>query len=61
VPGVRKACNFLAGYSLECFFGDTEKAVDELLRLGEPREPEEEILYYVPRESTVDNERRPLP
>ena len=28
-PGVCKACNFLAWYSLECFYGDSEQAVDE--------------------------------
>jgi len=40
VPGVCKACNFLAWYSLECFDGDTEKTVDNLLHLTDP--PEEE-------------------
>lgn len=48
-PGVRKACNFLAWYSLECFDGNTEKAIEKLLTLEEPIQ-EEEILYYVPDE-----------
>ena len=38
VPGVCKACNFLAWYSLECFDGDTERAVDNLLHLTDPIE-----------------------
>lgn len=31
VPPVTASCNFIAKYSLECFYGDTEKAVDFLL------------------------------
>lgn len=35
VPGVRKVCNFLAWYSLHCFEGNSEKAIDRLLSLAE--------------------------
>lgn len=50
VPGVTKACNFLAWYSLECFDGESEKQINKLLGLSESQE-EEPILYYVPDES----------
>ena len=35
VPAVVKTCNFIAGYSLECFYGDSEKAVEFFLTLGD--------------------------
>lgn len=60
VPGVCKACNFLAWYSLECFDGDTEKTVDTLLALTEPVQ-EEEIRYYIPEESSLNGSRQVLP
>jgi len=60
-PGVCKACNFLAWYSLECFFGDTEKAIDELLGLAEPPKAEEEILYYVPQKPSSRHSIHALP
>ena len=56
VPGVCKACNFLAWYSLECFDGDSERAIDTLLNLDKPVETEE-IRYYVPDEPDVSKER----
>ena len=34
-PAVRKVCNFLAWYSLHCFRGDSEEAIDKLLALHE--------------------------
>lgn len=53
-PVVLKACNFLAWYSLECFDGETEEEVKELLQLSEPQE-QEEILYYVPQNRRSNN------
>lgn len=35
VPAVIKTCNFIAEYSLECFDGDSEKAVEFLLAIGD--------------------------
>lgn len=49
-PGMTKTCDFLAWYSLECFDGESEKAIKELIELTEPKK-EEEILYYVPNQS----------
>jgi hypothetical protein len=60
VPGVRKACNFLAWYSLECFAGETEKAIDKLLHLAEPQ-TQEEILYFVPEEPPMTLQENKLP
>ncbi len=41
VPGVQKVCNFLGWYSLHCFDGNSEKAIDHLLTLGEETSPED--------------------
>ena len=60
VPGVTKACNFLAWYSLECFDGDSEKAIDELLNIGESRE-NGVILYYVPENAPSKSSMNQLP
>ena len=49
-PGVRKTCDFLAWYSLECFDGESEEAINKLLELTELQE-EEPIRYYVPDDS----------
>lgn len=43
VPSVRAACNFLAWYSLHCFEGNSEKAISQLLVLGEQDDQPEEI------------------
>lgn len=51
-PGVFRACNFLGWYSLECFDGDVERAVDSLLSLNDPRE-EEVIPVLLPEELTA--------
>lgn len=59
-PGVLKACNFLGWYSLECFDGNAEKEVSELLKLSEPRE-QEEILYYVPQNRRPNNSNQRYP
>ena len=40
VPPVVKTCNFIAEYSLECFFGDSEKAVKFFLALEDDPEAE---------------------
>lgn len=37
-PGVFNVCNFLGWYSLECFDGNVERAVDQLLTLNDPKE-----------------------
>ena len=55
VPGVCKACNFLAWYSLECFDGNSERAIETLLNLDKPVEAEE-IRYYVPDEKPPANQ-----
>jgi hypothetical protein len=57
-PGVTKACDFLAWYSLECFDGESEKVINELLELTESRK-EEEILYYVPDNSVPATPEEP--
>ncbi len=35
VPAVVKTCNFIADYSLECFYGDSEKCIEILLSLSD--------------------------
>jgi hypothetical protein len=52
VPGVQNVCNFLGWYSLECFDGNVERAVEQLLSLDDPRE-EEIIPVILPDEITV--------
>ena len=49
-PGMIKSCDFLAWYSLECFDGESKKAINELLELTKPKQ-EEKILYYAPEET----------
>jgi len=39
VPAVVKTCNFIAEYSLECFDGDSEKAIEFLLAIDDEPEP----------------------
>jgi hypothetical protein len=51
-PGVFRACNFLGWYSLECFDGNVERAVDSLLSLNDPKE-EEVIPVILPEELTA--------
>ena len=59
VPGVRKTCNFLAWYSLECFDGNAERAIEELLHITDPPK-EDQILYYVPDEpSSMSSQEQP--
>jgi amino acid transporter len=53
-PPVEKACNFLAWYSLECFDGDSQRAIDYLLTLNEPK-VEEPIQMYVPKVPKKDD------
>ena len=50
VPGICKVCNFLAWYSIECFNGDAEKAVEELINITNPPE-EGKMLHHVPTEA----------
>ena len=40
VPGISKVCDFLGWYSLHCFEGNSEKAINHLLILGEKERPE---------------------
>ena len=59
VPGVSKVCNFLAWYSLHCFEGNSEKAINHLLMLcDEGRKQDNEgidhdmpSLYLSPNDS----------
>lgn len=60
VPGVRKACNFLAWYSLECFDGDAEISINELLKLTEPQQ-NEEALNYLPDDNSSNSSIKALP
>jgi len=60
VPGVCKACNFLGWYSLECFYGDSERSVDWLLGLSESSEPDEEIISN-PQEPSSGGSNQNLP
>jgi uncharacterized membrane protein required for colicin V production len=46
VPGVKKVCNFLAWYSLHCFEGNSEKAIDHLLALDEAQPEEGERINH---------------
>ena len=57
-PGVIKACDFLAWYSLECFDGESERVINRLLELTEPQE-EEQIRYYVPDNSVPTTLQEP--
>lgn len=57
-PSVAKACNFLAWYSLECFDGDTEQAMDYLLTLSEPK-IQEPVRFYIPQEPSKSNPPKP--
>lgn len=52
VPGVEKACNFLGWYSLHCFDGNVEHAIEHLLTLNDPKE-EEVVPVLLPKEMTV--------
>jgi len=47
VPAVRRVCNFLAWYSLHCFEGNSEKAIEHLMTLRDSKE-EEPIQQYIP-------------
>ena len=47
VPGVDKVCNFLAWYSLHCFEGDSERAIEQLLALSGEKPAEDS--------DTIDN------
>jgi uncharacterized membrane protein required for colicin V production len=51
VPAVVKTCNFIAGYSLECFDGDAESIIDYLLSFESKPEPS------TPPARTIDSMR----
>lgn len=53
-PGIFRICNFLGWYSLECFDGNVERAVEQLLSLNDPRE-EEVVPVLLPRTFTNPN------
>ncbi|MCE5186525.1 MAG: CvpA family protein [Planctomycetaceae bacterium] len=50
-PGVFRICNFLGWYSLECFDGNVERAVGQLLGLNDPKQ-EEVVPVLLPRTFT---------
>jgi uncharacterized membrane protein required for colicin V production len=57
-PAVFRVCNFLGWYSLECFDGNVERAVEQLLTLNDPKE-EDVTPVFLPKEITAPRPVKP--
>jgi hypothetical protein len=55
-PGIVRVCDFLAGYSLECFDGDSEDSIDHLLELDKPVEEFQMPVLMPDGEVSVEGE-----